>query len=746
MDLTSKFSLKRIADVLEKPLSEINNLKLLTEDVSRDVSYERDDYVLSAEGEAALDVYLFNDADDDNDDALAAALELDEAIEKGNAFLSYHLKGKVKGGLKGETNYAALHVEKVREVIHCSYLKHSCDELLGDAVTNDVKHFKLAIDRDDVLSLENYEALSIATTGVLDVNASLSVADTFTPMLSGIGSILGTTDTLGVTFSMSASFDVGIQIADDFEVVIQRRDKGNQKQYAVTIRRDSTRSRTMTAALGVDVSVTNPGVLMKVIDAIIDGGEKNVLARIERLEEKAWDSLSTREKAFVEKASNSIGLDYEKIKDNLFEKYKAKRDEVTEKIAGYVEAGLKFSVAHTYEKTVEKQSLLKCVLKETAMKRCFEDVIRFQATKVYNDLKKTPGDAAVLEYADLTRISIARSFKIGVSVGDFELSQQVKRTVEFEDQLMYDGGNKEEVQLVNFNTTSFTAEKLGIFKQRENSLSITGSYQGERRDVVRMADLDFGFSLQWSETFKTLKAYQLKEVVDFAVTWGILDEASSEEKLEELSEVFGGRKRVKVSAFLSLKEGAFDALINPLATLGEYAFCRALAASLPYADYDGRSVPSDRADLYYSFFVRYLKERSGSTIDYDKEVSDVISQHLIKNERKSLAEFERNGDNRYETLASVLEHNFMPFQFKRFRIAIEKLNDDRKDFRSVLKSPEFTRNLHSFRLQPDFNMRFMGRLVWELCRERGIEDVLGRSLVVDWKDDKGEDQRYVLAK
>jgi hypothetical protein len=745
MNLTNKFSLDKVKDILLVSLKDINNMELLTESVSRDVSEEYGDFTFSAGGEAGIKIYLFNDPEDDNNDAVAASLGLDQEIEKGFAFVSYELLGKVKGGLKGDLEFASLGLSIVNEISHKSYLKHQNSKTLAQAVANDVIKFKVAFDWDSIANLEDSEAISVWSKGALDFNADVSVSDTFTPVLSGISKLLGAVDGIGVKMDMSASLKVRVNIADFFQTIIQRRDVNGKKSYNVSIQKESKNSRQIAGAIGVTAGITNPEVLTAAIDNIINKGEKRLGTELEKLKGKTWNKLSPKEQALAEVAAKTVGLDIEKIKDDFLKKYNEKKESIVAKIKTIVESELKFSVSYSYERLKESQALLKGVFSEAALKSNFKNVLRLQVPEIFNYAKDNPKEAKVNEYFDLTRISIIKSTKIGFSISDFELSQLVKKTVELEDKVILNSETREELQSVRFSAAKFTAEKLGVFKERENSMTISGSYNGAAKPDVFMSNLDYEFALHWAESYKNPKDAHVRKLVDFATTWGIISEKSFDEHYNVISELLKDRKKIRVAVFLKMKEGVFDSLVDPIVGLSDLSFQQNLAASVPYADYEGRRTPSERRDLYFSFFNFYLKQNNGSNIDFDK-AKLLIVDHLGKNNKPKLAQFEEFGDNRYTPLNRLLEHNFMAFKFDRFKTAIALLNDSRKSFESIVKAPEFHSNLNSIRLQPEFNMRFLGRLLSQLAVEKGIDDVVERSLTIDYKDDKEKDNKFVLAR
>ena len=134
-------------------------------------------------------------------------------------------------------------------------------------------------------------------------------------------------------------------------------------------------------------------------------------------------------------------------------------------------------------------------------------------------------------------------------------------------------------------------------------------------------------------------------------------------------------------------------------------------------------------------------------IDYDK-VKKLIAGHLRDNGRVDLADFEANGETGdYTPLNRLLEHNFnIVFEFDKFKNAMESLQNNTKPFQSIVKSTSFLRNQNFIRLQPEYNMRFMGRLILELSEGDGIADEVERTMTIEFKNDKDEDEKLVLAR
>lgn len=743
MNLTDKFSLDKIAAIKNAPLKDINNTVLLEESLQKDISEQLDKFQFAVDGEAGIKISLFNDADDDNDNEVAEELKIESHVGNGSAFLCYEIGGKLKGGLKGELDNVALGLNVSGEVSHQSFLIHKKSALLHESILKNIADFKYAINLKSLKNLENNEAVVLYSKGAIDFDATVSVSDTFTPMLSKISKLIGATGTISLKIDMSASINVNLSIADEFQTIIQRRDNAGKPVYYVSINKEFKSKRQITGKLGASAAISNPDVVEETINQIIERGEKGLSKAVEKLKDKAISQFSATDKEKLKRAAELIGLDPEDPLKSLRDKYFEKKKDLVEKIMKVIKEALALSVSYTYEKNKEKKSVLKASISEPLFEKHFDKVIRLQVKDLYA-LKDTAG-FDVKAYLDLSKTEIVQAMKIGFNVSDFELSQLVKKTVEFEDQLMYDG---KEAQRVSFTSTKFTSEKLGVFKERQNSMTLSGVYSGDVKPEIHMTNLDYEFSLSWSENYNRLNEAKIKKAVDFAVTWGILDEKDFKDKYDELSKLLKGKRKTKFSAYMKMKEGLFDNIVDDILSLSEHRRCEILAASVPFADFSGRLTPTERRGLYYSFFVTYSKQQTPGAIDYDK-VKKLIAGHLRDNGRIDLADFEATGEQQgdYTPINRLLEHNFnMIFKFDNFKNAMESLQNNDKPFQSIVKSKSFLRNQNFIRLQPEYNMRFMGRLILELSEGDGIADEVERTMTIEFKNDKDEDEKLVLAR
>jgi hypothetical protein len=742
MDLTSKFSLDSLAGIQNQLLSEISNTTLLEKTVlQKDVSHSANGFSFSAAGDAGVAIQLFNDADDDNGNTVAEELQIEKAITtKGLAFLNYHLTGKLKGGVSAELADAELGLDVVSEVSHQIFVTHAPTEKLFNSIADDIKDFKLVFDASTLTKLKDWDAVVQQGQGTLDFDATLSVSDSLAPVLSNISKLINASESISLNVEASASLNIAFSIADTFQTIIQRRGS----DFYVSIRKDFTSKRAIEGSLGASAKIKNPEIVLEALNAIMDKGEKGITENIEKLRTIAISKLTETQKELLKKGANLIGLDIDNPFNTLYKKYFEKKDEINQKATDYIEATLKIGATYAYEKTVEKKSVLTAMFSPAALKSQHENIIRLRVNEIVKQQKKTAG-IKILSYLDLARISITRVMKIGLTFGDFELSQAVRKEDIITREKVVDGD--EVIQSAAFSSSKFTTEKLGIFKERINSLSLGGTYRGAPKTPVTMADLDYEFSLQWSENFKKYKQEKIRSAIDFAVTWGILNEDDFDATLKTLRKLLKDKRRFTFSASIKMKTGLFDSIVDNIANITSHQLAMTLAAAVQYADYNGRRTPKQRTDLYYSFFVRYSEEKSPSTIDYDA-LARILATFLRTNNKVELANFEEGtmNDFNYVTTRWMIEHNYILEQFKAFRAAVNLLNNNVKSFTSFVKSDRLLDNIKAIRLQREFNMRFLGRLIHDMAIADNIGEKVERLMSVDYDDDKGAAQKYIIAK
>jgi hypothetical protein len=742
MDLTSKFSLDKLIGIQNQPLSEISNAPLLKKTpLEKDVSHSAGGFSFSAGGEAGVIIQLFNDADDDNGNTLAEELQIEKAItNSGVAFLNYQVNGKLKGGISAELANVGIGLDIVSEASHQLFVAHAPEETLSKSIAEDIKDFKIAFDASTLNKLKDWDAVVLQAQGAINFEATLSVSDSLTPALSTISKVINASESIQVNIEASASINVAFSIADTFQTIIQRRGG----DFYVSIRKDFTSIKSIEGSIGASAQIKNPKVILDALNSILDKGEKGITARIEQLRTIAVSKLTEEQKDLLKKGANLIGVDIENPFNSVYKKYFEKKDEVIEKATKYIEAALKVGATWSYEKAVEKKSVLTAILSPAALKSQHENIMRLRVNEIIKQEKKTTG-IKVISYVDLTRISITRVMKFGLSFGDFELSQSVRK----EDVVMREktGDGDEIIQSVSFSSSKFTTEKLGVFKERLNSLSLGGAYRGEPKSPVTMADLDYEFSLQWSENHKKYKQEKIRATIDFAATWGIIKEEDFEDTLKTLRKLLKDKRRFTFSASLKMKSGMFDSIVDNIADITDHQLSLTLAAAVQYADYNGRRTPKQRTDFYYSFFIRYGQEKTPSTIDYNKLASE-LAQYLRTNNRSELANFEEGTaqDFNYPTTRWMIEHNYILEQFNAFRSAVNILGNNVKSFKSVVNNARFLGNIKAIRLQREFNMRFLGRLVLDMATADNIGDKVERVMSIDYEDDKGNAQKFLIAK
>jgi hypothetical protein len=259
--------------------------------------------------------------------------------------------------------------------------------------------------------------------------------------------------------------------------------------------------------------------------------------------------------------------------------------------------------------------------------------------------------------------------------------------------------------------------------------------------------MDYEFSLQWSENYKKYKEEKIRSVVDLAITWGLLKEEQFEVTLKALQKLLKDKRKFTISASLKMDVGVFDSIIDNIAALTEDKIHLTAAESVLYADYYGRRTPTQRAAAFQGFFAAYAKSKPRSDGDFTALI-DALAKFLGANSlTRELAAFEdeTSKDYNYTTTRRMLEHNSILDEFTSFKSAITLLTNNVKSFKSIVEGERLLPKLKAIRLQPEINVRFLGRLVSELAAADSLDSKVERVMTVDYTED-GEDQKLIIAR
>lgn len=741
MDLNEIFSQINTDPLALKTLGEID--KKVIEKKSFDQSFEQDHaaFSIGVSASAGADLRLFNDPKDDDDEKLTQKLKLDSQLGD-YAFLNYNLFGKVSAKAGAEAKFISLGVEAEKDILLRYYSRHDRDQALGMAVIEDLGRFKFFFsDADSLIKLQENEAVSMTCNGKINISSSVEISDVYTAALSKFSKLLKLTGALKVEIGTKASLSFESAIEDSFEVIIQRvaetdaddRTKGLQ----VSIHKSKSSSQQVAAALNVGVSFDedSQGKLKEVFNGLLDGVEKGLSEKLDKVLSTDGDP-SEEDRGLLHRAAVLFDIDPNVEADKLKQQIAEKRDSVQKEVNKVIQAKLEFGLSFTYSRVKEQETLFNALFNN---EKFAEHIKEIRGLKIGALLAAGNQEGVSLKsYEKLEKLDIKRGNKIGLSVLGLTLSKEVTKNYSIDKhEILKDDKIMERVSDYEMGkTVSVTVGNGG----QTNSLLFGAGMPNyvEKGGILKNSLFDYDFALIWKyvDNNKT-KPDELRSILDFAQCWGIISPKDFINKFTELEgDLVKSVKRISYEMYLKIERGVFDSLVSEIATLDNLVLASILAESVPYAKIEGRLKMEDRKLLYGPFWIYYLNGKNNAV--NAKQVADVVSGSLNDQHFADLARYESDEDgssyfDRY-TIAKLIGTNAIGRQIGEFQEAIKMLHTGAdKSYTEVLEEKSFQKSLIDVKIQHEFNMRVLGRMLNHVADKKNVEIESGLEIKVDEK-------------
>lgn len=729
MDLNDLFPhLNNDPDLL-KTLGEIDKKMIIEKSLDQAFDSDKAGFSIGVSASAGADLRLFNDPTDDDNEKLTQKLNFDSQLDE-YAFLNYNLRGSIGAKVGAEAKFIKIGVEAEKDVLLRYYSKHSRDTALGMAIAQDVGRYKFIYSgADSLIRLEENEAVAMTCNGRISISSEVEISNVYTAALSKFSKLLNLSGALKVEIGTSASLSFNSEIEDSFEIIIQRVAEADTndtvKGLKVGIHKSKSSSYQAAAALKVGVSFDqeSQGKLKQVFQGLLNGVEDG-------LNEKLDDVLSSNEdpseeqKGVLHKAAELFDIDPDLEADKLKQKIAEKKDVIEQEVNKVIQAKLEFGLSFTYSRVEEEETLFSALFNNDKFSEYIKDI---RGLKVQALLDAGSQDGVELSsYEKIQKLDIKRGNKIGLSILGLKLNKEVEKNYSIDKhEILKDGKVMARISDYELGKTiSVTAGKGG----RTTSMLFGAGMPDyvEKGGVLKNSQFDYDFGLIWNYTDNNkTKPDELRSILDFAQCWGIIGPEDFTDKYDELERsLVKTDKRISYEMHLKIERGAFNAFIEKIAHLNNDTLAGILAESVPYADMKGRETIKDRKFLYKQFWNLYLNEKN-AMIDSDR-VAGVVSQSVGEQGFDDLARYEADEDgssfyDRY-TIANLIRTNAIGRQLGNFQGAIKTLHSNfESSYTEVLEDKKFQKNLIEIKIQDEFNMRVLGRMLNHLADENKVE-------------------------
>ncbi len=736
MDLTPKLKIDKLLSIFNEELVNIEKQKLLEASIDGKIDIADNEFKAVFTPSLGAEIFLFNDKQDDDDNDLVKKLNYDNIIDN-QSVLQYNLIGSLAAKANFEANYFALGFEVDQNLAFSYFSPHPKNSHLKDSLVEDIKDFKTILSLKKLKELKDKAAVSLTIDGKIAADAEVSFSDVLTASLKKISSLLKLADAIQIEVDAGIKLGVGIEIEDDFEIIIQKR----EDKYWVSINKSVIRKWNGKLGANVGVKLKDSEKVQEVFEKLIDNIEEGLSKELDDLLELPADKIKIEQLETIKSVASAFGIDIPELPngnaiDKLKELIKEKKDSIKKSIKKILTSNIELGVGFTYHNTKNTESLFSALFNYEALKDQHRDILRL---KTQDLLKIAASDKRItsVSFEKLTEIDIKRSLKIGFYVGDWGVGIQQDKPVSIDKHEIF----KNDKHLIKITDYEIGKARIGSFGKASitSSISFSASMEdyAEKDSLIACNQFDYELALSWRwvQNNKT-RSYELKDVLDFALCWGIITPNDFDSKYVELEDdiVKSKKKKICFEAHIKTPKPLFDTLIDDIVDLSSDDIAQILAESTPYADVRGRMSLRERKTFYKDFWSLYLG-KNPSTISL-KKVKELLSDKFTNMQLFDLAAYEADEDgysyfDKY-AISNLIDTNFIGERFIRFQDSMKVLNKrfDR-NYKKVFENKAFRRNLISIDLKYIFNLRVLGRMMLFLAKKNQILSEIERTFKIE---------------
>jgi len=606
-----------------------------------------DDVTFSFGAGSAMKVSLFNDEDDQDDDAFICTKDKDPKTPivfdtAGDAYLKYCNSVSAKASQQVTLADIGFNLNlsaggSARTVF---YKKHPNSQLVRDAFAEDLKSFRTIFKFDDVAGLEAGNGLGFAVNGTLSCNLKISWSNIIATGISTLSSQLPLPVTLDISLTPSLTADFNVSVTDDFAYLLTKQADG---KYRISVTKKKTTSENVALGASIGVQFADPGTLGQQVGAICDKVIQSVLGNtITEINAAVVSFKQGKKSPIVEKLFGLFHLDQlPQPIDLLAPKLKQLEQDISNTVTKLATDSVSFSFSYSYGRIEDDEEILSVVISGEDLKKFHGDLLKFKTGKLLDAIRKNEIQYTLISYLNQKVLTISKSWGLGLTLFDFTLltsSDYEKSTTNVQTDLK--GVNKK-VQI--------DKEKGYKWKLLKGTGSWSGQVSAAMTDFALTPTLEkFEYTFMFNTVLKDPSASEddLRAYLDSAAVWMAVNPSDIDGLVQKYAAVKG--KEVLVEGKLVFPDKVMRRLMQQIAadgwgTLSKKQLARAMGAAMSYLpDYSSRVSLQARQDIYAPLWANYLDNPDQATEDL-ASLAEAEIQGM--GDADHLAEFEANRDN-----------------------------------------------------------------------------------------------------
>jgi len=529
------------------------------------------------------------------------------------------------------------------------YHVHGLTEKLRDAINADTRNLRLPLVLDHVLKLQPKEALSFQARTRLETSVVLQWGDVFTSNLNPLSCLLPGGTLLAIKTTVGAAVTGSLHVTDDFMVTFSREKAG---AVVVSLQKGAAREAKLAAQIGVTVEAgVDPQVLDAALAALV--GLPGVSHFEKLLDKIATLELSDEEKKLLRLALDRLGLShYEADATALKKAWEEQKVRVKQALLNLATEKFSAGFQYEYSRLSDTQTLLRLELTDAQLQKLHTPLVMGRMAQVLKQVE--PGAVRSYFQQDTRTWSEAWGFSLGFSKWRLlhgQSQKKLQRVAQFGSPDVVHGPRR-------YAYMGVRSYEGGLF-QGTGGWSIDFKCDmNEFRVQPTVRDFNYGLYLQLRRQGK-LSEMALRQAIDEAIVWHVLDDADEEQVFKQVREASQG-DAVEVRLEVKLA----DTLVRELSVLAAVSqpelFARALARAMPWDTSRARSEPEFRQRVYAPLWFTYLTEKAK---DWTPQRAAQRAQAWLKQDRIAkglggeIAYWEGQGTAFPNTFADVLDKN-----------------------------------------------------------------------------------------
>lgn len=618
---------------LDKPLS-----------LKADKSYPLtlDDVTFSFGAGAAMDVWLFNDENDSDENAFLGAKDMPIVFNTASeAYLKYANTVTAKANqqvtladIGFDMNLSASGSAK-----SLYYKKHPNGKLVRDAFMEDLKHFKTIFKWEDVESLEENNGLGFLVSGNLSCNIKVSWSNIWATGINTLSSKLPLPVTLDISLTPSLTASFSVSLADDFAYLLKKQAGG---QYLISICKKKSSNATASLGASIGVKFADADEMGKQVGALCDKVIQSVLGNTISDINTAVQNFKQGKKApIVDKLFKLFKLDQMPAPiDLLTPQLKALEKDISDAITKLATESVSLSLTYQYSRIEESKELLSVVVAGNDLKKYHSDLLRFKMGGLLNDVRNEKVPCTLVSYLNQKVLTISKSWGLGLTVFNINIFNS-KTYNQDKDTILADLKGNQKISL-----DRISGYKWGLLKANGG---YTVQLSAAMPDYSAVTSIDgFAFTYLLNTVLKdtNMNEKDFRSYLDRGVLWGAVNTADVDKLVDKYKEVIG--KSVLVEAKLVFPPTVMRALMAQLAADGwgsnsKKQLAKAMGAAMNYlAEFSLRANPQVRSDTYAPLWASYL-DNPELTPEECAAMAEEELQGL--NDPEHLGEFEARREN-----------------------------------------------------------------------------------------------------